>query len=130
MDMKFPTIAVFAVVLSLGLWGGSYADTKTPQGQAKQDQSGRVLKATLSGHGPNSDSKSKRASTPDIWWSYCISSGDSLYTVLSRESPEKTGLKPEKTVRFTEDKQQIYIKVKGKPLALRILRKSKDKQCP
>jgi hypothetical protein len=125
MDIKSAKVVVVAVFLSLGFCGVSFAETKAPQ-----SQSGRVLTATLSGHGPSSESKTKRASTNDIWWNYCIDSGDNLYAVVSRESPEKTGLKPDKTVRFTEDIKQIYITVKGKSLALRILRKSKDKECP
>jgi len=126
MEMKYSKCIVIAIGISLGLIAQLHAEAKAPA-----ERSGRVLAATLSGHGPNPESKSKRSNRLDIWWNYCISSGDTFYSVLSRETPEKTGLKPGKNIRFTEDRKQMYIRSsRGKQFALRILRKGSDRKCP
>ena len=95
-------------------------------------RSGRVIAAVVSGHGPaGAEVKRKVLRETDIWWTYCISSDELFYSVLSRENPERTGLTNNRLVRFSERKNQIYVvSPRGKSLALRILRKDKSKKCP
>jgi hypothetical protein len=94
-------------------------------------RSGRVISSTLSGHGPENEGKSKNVLRTDIWWSYCISTGNASYSVLSRESPSKTGLAPNSLIKFSEKKKLIYItRPDGKRISLRILRKDKTGKCP
>ncbi len=95
-------------------------------------RSGRVISTVVSGHGPaGEEAKKKVLRTTDIWWTYCISSDELFYSVLSRENPERTGLTNNRLVRFSERKNQIYIvSPRGKSVALRILRKDKSRKCP
>jgi hypothetical protein len=90
--------------------------------------SGQVVAASLHGHGSSTESKRTRYSGQDIWWNYIISSEDQIYSVVSRENPAKSGLATNSSFRFYEAKNWIYIpKPKGKPMALKILSKSKKK---
>jgi hypothetical protein len=91
-------------------------------------RSGQVVAASLNGHGSSTENKRARSSGRDIWWNYIISSGDQIYSVLSRENPAKTGLDTNSRFRFYEAKNWIYIpRSKEKPIALKILNKSKKK---
>jgi hypothetical protein len=91
-------------------------------------QSGQVTAAGLSGHG---SSKGKGASGQDIWWNYCISAEELSYSVVSRESPQKTGMTLNGPVKFQENKNRISIQnPKGKPVEMRLLRKDKSRKCP
>jgi hypothetical protein len=91
--------------------------------------SGHVVSSSLNGHGSSSESKSNRYSGRDIWWNYVISSGDLLYSVVSRDNPSKTGLNENAVLQFYEAKNWIYVpKPKGKPLSLKILNKTKIKK--
>ena len=120
---KRTALAALLIVAIVGLlFGGK---------ESRLLHSGRVLEASMSGHGPNPESTNKYMSGSDVWWNYCISSENLFYSVLLRTSPEKSGLKPNTIVRFWEDGKWMYIpNPKGHPLALRILRKGKDKKCP
>jgi hypothetical protein len=94
-------------------------------------RSGRMISATLSGYGSTSYRSEKLVSKTDIWWNYCIASEGQFYTVVSREKPEKLGLTKDKTVRFSERKDRIYvINPAGKRVTLRIVRKDKTRDCP
>jgi hypothetical protein len=91
-------------------------------------QSGQVTAAGLSGHG---SSNGKGASGQDIWWNYCISAEELSYSVVSRESPQKTGMTLNSPVKFQENKNRISIQnPKGKPVEMRLLRKDKSRKCP
>jgi hypothetical protein len=92
--------------------------------------SGRVVAATVSGHGPAEKSSTKHFTGRDIWWNYCIASGDQFYSVVSRENPEKIGVASNPKIQFAEEKKWIYIKSKGKSFALRIMNKGRDQRCP
>jgi len=106
-------------------------------GEPKPARNGRVISATLSGHGPSQTESKKKGSTAkeskaaektDIWWTYCIATNSQSYFVLSRESPEKTGLIKNRWISFSEKKNQIVVvNPRGKNIALRILRKEKAK---
>jgi hypothetical protein len=120
---RFIAIAVFLFSV-----GGLF-----PVGTATSSwRSGRVISATVSGQGPIEDViKKKIVRKTDIWWTYCISAGDLSYSVLSRESPEKSGLSNNCLIRFSEKKKQIYVvNPHGRTIMLRILRKDKSKKCP
>jgi hypothetical protein len=95
-------------------------------------KTGRVVSVSLNGYGNRSDSSfrtSKRRQ--DLWWSYCIASEDQMYSVLSRQNPERTGLKEKSQIDFLEKKGQIYVvDPAGKRIPLRILRKGKATKCP
>jgi hypothetical protein len=94
-------------------------------------RSGRVISATLSGYGLTSYRSKKLASKTDIWWNYCIASESQFYTVVSREKPAKLGLTKDKTIRFSERKDRIYIiNPAGKRVTLRIVRKGRTTDCP
>jgi len=101
----------------------------------KSRRSGQVVSATASGHGPAKIAVQKKSqrmiNKTDIWWTYCISADGLFYSVISRESPEKTGMSRDKTVKFSERKNQIdIVNPRGKNVALRILRKDKSGKCP
>ncbi len=94
-----------------------------------------MISATTSGHGPAGtvvQKKSRRMmDRTDIWWTYCISADGLFYSVISRESPEKTGMSRDRVIKFSERKNQIdIVNPRGKSVALRILRKDKSGKCP
>jgi hypothetical protein len=98
-------------------------------------RTGRVISATVSGHGPAEVANKKKASRTtnrtDIWWNYCVSTEGQSYSVLSRESPAKTGLTKNSLIRFSERKNRIYVvNPRGKRISLRILRKDRSGKCP
>ncbi len=104
-------------------------------GPARSDtrpvQSGRVLAAGMSGHGKNPAGKTSRARKGDLWWNYCISSQGQVYSAVSRESPAKSGLTTDARVRFSIDRNQIYVfGPNGRRHTLRILRQLKADACP
>jgi hypothetical protein len=87
---------------------------------------GKVVAASVNGHGSSTENKRARLSGQDIWWTYVISSEDRIYSVVSRENPARTGLATNSAFQFYEQKNWIYIpRPKGKPTALKILNKSK-----
>ncbi len=93
--------------------------------------SGRVVSASLAGHGPkNVRSKDKNAGKPDIWWTYCISGGRATYTAVSRTSPIKCGMTVRSPVRFSVDRNRIYVlNGKGERLTLRRVSQDAAKDC-
>ena len=94
-------------------------------------QTGRVLAAGMSGHGKNSSATSRRWGKGDLWWNYCIAWQSQVYSVVSRESPAKTGLAVDTKVRFSVDKKQMFVlDPGGKRHALRILRQLRADACP
>ncbi len=118
------------VILIAGLWlvGGQLLFAASAVSPSK---TGRVISATISGHGPTEVEGKKKVSSAakktDIWWTYCISAQGQSYFVLSRDNPEKTGLTKNRWISFSEGKNQIYIvNPRGKRVALRILRKEKS----
>ncbi len=94
--------------------------------------SGRVLSASLAGHGSkNVRSKDKNAGKQDIWWTYCISGGRAAYTAVSRTSPVRGGMTVHSPVRFSVDKNRIYVlNSKGERLTLRRVSQDTAKDCP
>ena len=119
---RFIAIAFFYIACGACLFAGAANEPW---------QSGRVISATLGGHGPADEGKWRAAHRVDIWWIYCIAGEDQVYSVISRESPKKTGLKNNSLTRYFEKKNQIYVvNPAGKRIALRILRKDKTGKCP
>jgi hypothetical protein len=113
-------------MLAVGLFLLAHSASAVSGTEKSPLRSGRVVSAAVNGHGENSQIKSPRYSGQDIWWNYIISTGDLLYSVVSRENPSKIGLLDNAPVQFYEAKNWIYIpQPKGKPLALKILNKSK-----
>ncbi len=94
-------------------------------------KSGRVIASSLNGHGRTGNPKTMGTRYKDIWWNYCISSGDQAYSVVSREDPVSAGLKENNAVRFLEKRNQIFvINPAGKRIELKILRKDLAPKCP
>ena len=94
-------------------------------------KSGRVVSASINGHGFESNSRLSAVRRKDLWWNYCISTGVQSYSVLSRENPARSGLKVDSSVRFFEKKNQIFVKnPAGKQIGLKILRKDQGPKCP
>jgi len=88
---------------------------------------GKIVSAVLNAHGSNAENNGM-AGGRDIWWNYIISSGDTLYSVVSRENPSKTGLVVNSSIKFYEERNWVYIpNKKGKSIALKIQNKSKIK---
>ncbi len=126
--MKRRLLCLF--VLSGVLWALA-ASTGTARSDTSPVQSGRVLAAGISGHGRNPAGKTSRARKGDLWWNYCISSQGQVYSAVSRESPAKSGLTTDARVRFSIDRNQIYVfGPNGRRHTLRILRQSKADACP
>jgi hypothetical protein len=96
-----------------------FSDENNPQWQK-----GQLISADLSGHGPTSGKRS------DIWWVYCISTGARDYSVVSRVSPEKAGLKVGSSVRFSiEGGRMVISNPKGEHREFRIVRQGKGNIC-
>jgi hypothetical protein len=88
-------------------------------------RSGKVVSVALNAHGSNAENNGM-AGGRDIWWDYIISSGNQLYSVVSRENPSKTGLVVNTSFKFYEARDWMYIpNKKGKAIALKIQNKSK-----
>ncbi len=96
-----------------------------------QWQTGRLVSADLSGHGGKPESAgAQRRGRGDIWWVYCVSSGDKAYSVVSRMSPDKAGLTVNRTVRFSVDRDRIQIlNPKGERHTMRIVRQGDESIC-
>jgi hypothetical protein len=93
--------------------------------------SGYVISIGLHGHGKSGNENYRSLRSKDIWWSYCISSGEMTYLVLSRENPVRAGLKEKSLIKLMERQNQIYVlNSAGKSIALKIIRKGKGKKCP
>jgi len=93
--------------------------------------SGHVISTGLHGYGKSSKENSRSIRSKDIWWSYCISSGEITYSALSRENPIRAGLKENSFIKFMERQNQIHVlNPAGKRTALKIIRKGKGKKCP
>jgi hypothetical protein len=108
----------------------SFGESLPAEVEALQWQTGRVLAAGLSGHGANPASMNNRARKGDIWWTYCVSARELTYSVVSRESPAKTGLAVDSEIRFFIDKTRMQVRGhEGERHTLRILRQSKAKTC-
>ncbi len=113
-------MAVAGIVLVAFSWPALQASAKPSL------HLGQVVSASLNGHGSSTEKNRARSSGRDIWWNYIISSENQIYSVVSRENPAKTGLAANSSLRFYEAKNWIYIpKPAGKPIALKILNKSK-----
>ncbi len=94
-------------------------------------KSGRVISTGLNGYGYRKSSNAGSTRREVVWWTYCISTEAQTYSVLSRISPTRTGLKENSDVRFIEVQNQIYVvNPAGKKIALRIIRKGKTNKCP
>jgi hypothetical protein len=93
---------------------------------------GHVISSILSGQGNKRIQKGNTyVDRTDVWWTYCISSEGVIYSVISRQSPEKTGLTNEAAIQFLEIKNQIRVtSPHGKNINLRILRKGNSGKCP
>jgi hypothetical protein len=94
--------------------------------QSSPWKSGRVSSISINAQGPNDQAREKGTPSNDIWWNYGIASKDADYSVLSRESPARVGMKKDGNVRFQEGRNQIFVlDAAGKRVALKILRKEK-----
>ena len=92
---------------------------------------GRVISASLTGHGSKAvKGKNKNAGKQDIWWTYCISGGREAYTAVSRTSPAKGGMTVTSPVKFSVDKNRIYVlNSKGERYSLRRVSQDTAKDC-
>ena len=117
--------AYFLVFLSLSLFAAPLA-----AGVSRQWQTGQVTAAEISGHGSNSQTSSNSRSrsrsafrtTRDIWWTYRIKSKGRIYSAVLRESPARSGLAVNSSIRFSAEKDRIYVVgSKGGRRTLRIL---------
>jgi hypothetical protein len=89
---------------------------------------GYCISAAINAHGSISTNKTANSSGRDQWWSCTVLSDDLIYSVESRENPSKIGLVGNAGFQFYELKNWIYVpRPKGKPIALKILNKSKKK---
>ena len=94
-------------------------------------KSGRVISTGLHGYGNRANTKIAAIRSHEIWWSYCISSNERTYEVLSREKPAKTGLKENSSIKFLEQRSQIYvINPAGRRISLKIAKKGSGPTCP
>jgi hypothetical protein len=124
--MRAKSSAVLAVVaIMLGVVGmlfpGSGKNTWIP---------GQVISTGLHGHGKSGNENYRSIRSKDIWWSYCISSGEMTYSALSRENPVRAGLKENSLIKLMERQNQIYVlNSAGQRIALKIIRKGKGKKC-
>jgi hypothetical protein len=121
-DVVLFTAGVFALFLSDPL---SAAENKS------QWQTGHLISTDLSGHGPKTEGKRTGSSKrTDVWWVYCISTGQRNYSVVSRESPTKAGLKVGGAVRFSVQSNRMIIpNPKGEHRAFRIVRQGTGNLC-
>jgi len=120
------TLSLRSCIFALVLLTGSNlfsADSKKPLWV-----SGRVVAVSVNAH--SIDEKTRKGVLKnDLWWNYCIASKKGFYSVLSRETPAKAGLKENSSIQFMESKNQIYVvNPSGKRIALKILRKGDT--CP
>jgi hypothetical protein len=114
-DTLIPAACIFAVILS-GLPAAAQ--------DAPQWHTGVLKSADMSGHGPITG---KRI---DIWWVYCISTGEKDYSVVSRMSPPRAGLTVGSPVRFFIDGGQMTISnPRGEHREFRIMRQGKGNMC-
>jgi hypothetical protein len=100
-----------------------------PQAEAAQWQTGRVLAAKLSGHGPSAAGQSKRASRGDIWWTYCFSADGKTFAAVSRASPAKSGLAVNSTVRFSIARNRMTVRKNSKERLVLRIASQEDKNC-
>ena len=94
-------------------------------------QSGRLVAAELIGHGKSPEwGANRKSNRGDIWWSYCVSSGDKAYSAVSRVTPSKSGLTVNRTVQFSVDLHRIHIiNAKGERFTMRIIRQGDESIC-
>ncbi len=93
-------------------------------------QTARVCSTELNGHGPNPSSTAKGSQRRDIWWTYCISSGEWTYTAVIRESPARSGMKIGNIVRMSVQKDRMQVlDNQGKRHVLRVIRQVKGAAC-
>jgi len=112
--------------LVVGVFLFAYSGLSLGKSVKQTLRSGKVISASLHGYGSSTEKNRPIISGQDIWWNYVISSEGQIYSVESRENPAKTGLVENSSLRFYEAKNWIYIpRAKGKPIALKILNKSK-----
>jgi hypothetical protein len=92
---------------------------------------GLVISADMNGHGPTQDANEKRdRGQQDIWWNYLITAECFSYSVVSRRSPSEAGLQPNNPVKFSENKNRIYVRDRdGRLLSLRIFSKHRSPKC-
>jgi hypothetical protein len=92
-------------------------------------KTGRVVQAVISGHGPSEKGKYARSRRNDIFWIYMISADHQSFSVISRVSPQKTGMKANTSIKFSVEKNQIRIlNSEGKSFIMRILRQKTPNQ--
>jgi hypothetical protein len=97
------------------------------QAQLKQWQAGRLLSIEINGQGPDAKSRTK---DPAIWWTYCVCAQDRTYYAVMRKSPETAGLTVPIGVKFSTDRNQLYLlNAKGERQVLRIVRQDKRNTC-
>ncbi len=96
----------------------------------RQWQTGHVVAQTLEGQGPGKTGPGNRLSRGDVWWSYCVAAPGRSYLVVSRESPAKTGMPVNGTIRFYLDKKRMHVlNSRGERLSLRIQREEPQSTC-
>ena len=120
--------AAILIAIFLILAGNSLAKTPKVKTLKISWQDGQVISAVLNGRGSNSNA---RGVQQGIWWSYCISTADKSYSVISGLSPSKSDLLQDKPVRIGERKGQLLIlNSAGMQIEMRIVGKSSSGKCP
>jgi hypothetical protein len=114
-----------SATLIAGLFLLAYSGPASAATEKPSLHPGKVVSAVLNGHGSNAENNGMVGGR-DIWWNYIISSGDHLYSVVSRENPSKIGLVVNTSIKFYEARNRMYIpNKKGKPIVLKIQNKSR-----
>jgi len=70
--------------------------------------SGSVISASLTGYGATLNDP-KRKPKNDVWWTYCVSGEGQTHTAVSRTNPSKTGLTVNSLIKFSTDKDRLYV---------------------
>jgi hypothetical protein len=123
MKRRAVKLLIGAIVGTLSLWG------MPDGGVAAQWQKGRVVAATLSGHGPGTGAQGKGTRGGDLWWTYCLSADGKFYVAASRQSPAKSGLTVKSEFRFSIAKNRMTVLNSRKErIVLRIIRQQ-QKTC-
>ncbi len=97
-------------------------------------RSGKIVSVDLYGQGEiqvKATSKTKSVhKKKDFWWSYCIGAGNRSYSAVLRESPNRSGLRVNESVRFSASRDRLYvISPQGIRYELRVLRQDEGACC-
>ncbi len=75
---------------------------------ARRWYSGSVISVSLTGYG-SAPNDPKHKGKNDTWWTYCVSGEGQTHTAVSRTSPTKADLTVDSPIKFSTDKDRLYI---------------------